>query len=153
MKRLLIIYHSQSGKTAMMAQAVRRGAMHPEIDSVDVRIRIAADAGPLDLIWCDAVIFATPENFGYMAGAMKDFFDRTFYPCAGRVEGVPYAVVIGAGNDGTGALAALRRIVRGFPLNETQEPVICRGPIDDAVIARCETLGATMAAGLELGVF
>ena len=153
MKRLLIIYHSQSGKTAALAQAVHRGAMHPEIESVEVRIRLAADAGPRDLVWCDAVIFATPENFGYMSGAMKDFFDRTFYPCAGRVEGVPYAVVIGAGNDGAGALAALRRIVRGFPLNEAQEPVICRGPIDDAVTARCERLGTTMAAGLELGVF
>ena len=153
MKRLLIVYHSQSGKTAEMAHAVFRGAMHPEIDSVEVRIRTAADAGPRDLVWCDGVIFATPENFGYMAGAMKDFFDRTFYPCAGRLEGVPYAVVIGAGNDGSGALAALRRIVRGFPLNETQDPVICRGPIDGAMVARCETLGTTMAAGLELGVF
>ena len=153
MKHLLIVYHSQSGKTAALARAVHRGATHTEIESVKVRLRTAAEAGPRDLVWCDAVIFATPENFGYMSGAMKDFFDRTFYPCAGRVEGVPYAVVIGAGNDGAGALAALRRIVRGFPLNESQEPVICRGPVDDAVIARCETLGTTMAAGLELGVF
>ncbi len=152
-KHLLIIYHSQSGKTAAMAHAVRRGAMHPDIESVDVRMRIAADAGPPDLIWGDGVIFATPENFGYMSGAMKDFFDRTFYPCAGRLEGMPFAVVIGAGNDGAGALGALRRIVRGFPLNETQEPIICRGPLDEGVIARCETLGTTMAAGLEIGVF
>ena len=152
-KHLLIIYHSQSGKTAAMACAVRRGAMHPDIESVDVRIRIAADAGPSDLIWCDAVIFATPENFGYMAGAMKDFFDRTFYPCQGRLEGMPCAVVVGAGNDGAGALNALRRIVRGFPLNEVQEPIICRGPLDESIIARCEALGATMAAGLEIGVF
>ena len=118
LKHLLIIYHSQSGKTASMAHAVRRGAMHPGIESVEVRMRLAADAGPGDLFWCDAVIFATPENFGYMAGAMKDFFDRTFYPCQGRLEGTPCAVVVGAGNDGTGALAALRRIVRGFPLKE-----------------------------------
>ena len=152
-KHLLIVYHSQSGKTAAMARAVRRGATHPDIESVDVRMRIAADAGPSDLIWCDGVIFATPENFGYMAGAMKDFFDRTFYPCAGRLEGVPYAVVIGAGNDGTGALSALRRIVRGFPLNETQEPIICVGALDEDIVARCEALGTTMAAGLEIGVF
>ena len=153
MKHLLIVYHSQSGKTAAMAQAVLEGATHADIDSVDVRIRIAADAGPRDLLWCDAVIFATPENFGYMAGAMKDFFDRTFYPCAGRLEGMPYAVVIGAGNDGTGALGALRRIVRGFPLNEIQEPIICRGPIDDRILSSCETLGTTIAAGLEVGVY
>ena len=153
LKHLLIIYHSQSGKTAAMANAVLRGAMHPEIESVDVRMRIAADAGPGDLLRCDAVVFATPENFGYMAGAMKDFFDRTFYPCQGRLEGIPYAAVVGAGNDGTGALAALRRIVRGFPLNEAQEPIVCRGPLDDDVIVRCERLGTTMAAGLEIGVF
>ena len=58
-KHLLIIYHSQSGKTAAMARAVHRGAVHPDIESVEVRMRIAADAGPCDLIWCDAVIFAT----------------------------------------------------------------------------------------------
>ena len=152
-KHLLIVYHSQSGKTAALAHAVRRGALHPDVESVDVRMRIAADAGPRDLIWCDAAVFATPENFGYMAGAMKDFFDRTFYPCQGRLEGIPYAVVVGAGNDGTGALGALRRIVRGFPLTEAQEPIICRGPLDEDVIARCEALGTTMAAGLEIGVF
>ena len=152
-KHLLIVYHSQSGKTATLARAVRRGALHPDIESVDVRMRMAADAGPRDLLWCDAVIFATPENFGYMAGAMKDFFDRTFYPCQGRLEGLPCAVVVGAGNDGAGALGALRRIVRGFPLNETQEPIVCNGPLDEDVIARCEDLGATMAAGLEIGVF
>ena len=153
LKHLLIIYHSQSGKTASMAHAVRRGAMHPEIESVEVRMRLAADAGPGDLFWCDAVIFATPENFGYMAGAMKDFFDRTFYPCQGRLQGMPYAVVVGAGNDGTGALDALRRIVRGFPLKETQEPIVCSGPLDEHVLSRCETLGATIAAGLEIGMF
>ena len=153
LKHLLIVYHSQSGKTAAMAHAVRRGATHPDIESVDVRMRMAADAGPRDLLWCDAVIFATPENFGYMAGAMKDFFDRTFYPCQGRIEGKPCAVVVGAGNDGSGALGALRRIVRGFPLNETQAPIVCNGPLDAEVVARCETLGATMAAGLEIGVF
>ena len=108
---------------------------------------------PAILFWCDAVIFATPENFGYMAGAMKDFFDRTFYPCQGRLEGMPFAVVVGAGNDGTGALGALRRIVRGFPLNETQEPIVCNRPLDEEVLSRCEELGATMAAGLEIGVF
>ena len=153
MKHLLIIYHSQSGKTAAMARAVLRGAMHPDVESVEVRMRTAADGGPSDLLWCNAVVFATPENFGYMAGAMKDFFDRTFYPCEGRLEGLPCAVVIGAGNDGTGALDALRRIVRGFPLNEAQEPIICRGPLDDRIIARCEALGTAMAAGLEIGVF
>ena len=153
LKHLLIIYHSQSGKTASMAHAVRRGAMHPEIESVEVRMRLAADAGPGDLFWCDAVIFATPENFGYMAGAMKDFFDRTFYPCQGRLQGMPYAVVVGAGNDGTGALDALRRIVRGFPLKESQEPIVCNGRLDDEVLSRCEALGAAIAAGLEIGMF
>ncbi len=153
MKHLLIIYHSQSGKTAAMAHAIRRGATDPDIESVEVRMRMAAGAGPGDLLWGNAVVFATPENFGYMAGAMKDFFDRTFYPCQGRLEGMPFAVVVGAGNDGTGALAALRRIVRGFPMNEVQEPIVCNGPLDREVLSRCEELGATMAAGLEIGVF
>jgi multimeric flavodoxin WrbA len=77
-KNLLIIYHSQSGGTENMAQAVHTGCQQE--DDVETRFLRAFDANLDDLLWADGIIFGTPENFGYMSGALKDFFDRTFYP-------------------------------------------------------------------------
>ena len=153
MKHLLIVYHSQSGKTHTMACEVLAGSTHPDIEGVEVRCRRAAQAGVADLMWADALVLGTPENFGYMSGAMKDFFDRTFYPCEGRLEGLPFAVFVGAGNDGTGALSSVRRITRGYAFREVHEPVVCADPLDDAVLQRCRELGMALAAGLEIGVF
>ena len=152
-KHLLIVYHTQTGTTESMARAALRGATSDEIEGVETRMLQARHAGPADLLWADAVLIGTPENFGYMSGAMKDFLDRTFYPCEGKVESLPYAVFICAGNDGTGALSAIRRIVRGYPLREIQEAIISVGPPDESILERCEALGMAMAAGLELGVW
>ena len=69
-----------------------RGARREEIGGVETRMLRAADASPENLLWADAVILGTPENFGYMSGAMKDFLDRTYYPCEGKVESLPYAI-------------------------------------------------------------
>jgi multimeric flavodoxin WrbA len=153
LKHLLIVYHSQTGHTQAMAEAVLRGARSEDVDGVEVRMLRAGGAGPEDLLWADALVLGTPENFGYMSGAMKDFLDRTYYPCEGKVESLPYAIFISAGNDGSGALGSIQRIARGYPLRAVQEPIIARGDTTDAVLASCEELGTAMAAGLEMGVF
>ena len=106
-----------------------------------------------DLLAADGVLFATPENFGYMAGALKDFFDRTFYPAQGRVEGRPYALLVSAGNDGRGAAGSVERIVRGYALTPIAPPLIVRGIPAAADLAAAAELGAGLACGLELGVF
>lgn len=153
LKHLLVVYHSQTGHTEAMARAVVRGARSSEVDGVETRLLRAADAGADDLLWADALILGTPENFGYMSGAVKDFLDRTYYPCEGKVESLPYAIFISAGNDGSGALTSIQRIARGYPLRAVQEPIIARGDTTDAVLAACEELGMAMAAGLEMSVF
>lgn len=152
MKHLLIVYASQTCRTLQMALAALRGARQLA-DEVEVRLEHGLHANIDDLLWCDGLLLATPENFGYMAGAMKDFLDRTYYPAQGKVEGLPYAVLISAGNDGSGALAAIERIARGYPLTRVIEPIIAKGELDDAVLARCEEMGQTMAAGIAYGVF
>ena len=152
-KHLLIVYHSQSGTTAQMADAVIRGARSPDIDNVEVRTRTALEAMAADLLWCDAFILGTPENFGYMSGAMKYFLDRSFYDCVDRIDGCPYALFVRAGNDGTGAITSVRRILKGLAVREVQEPVLIAGDFDAVRLAECEELGLTMAAGLEAGVF
>ena len=150
-RRLLIVFHSQSGSAERLAEAVIRGARRT--DGVAVRDVRALDATLDDLLWAEAVIFGTPENFGYMSGALKDFFDRTFYPAQGKVSQLPYALFVKAGNDGTGAVTSVERIVRGYPFRKIADPVVVRGEVGENDVARCEELGETVAAGLSLGIF
>jgi multimeric flavodoxin WrbA len=152
-KHLLIVYHTKTGNTGRLAAAVRTGAVSDDVSGVEVRFRTACEAGPADLLWADGVLLGTPENFGYMAGAMKDFLDRTFYEVEGKLQPLPCAVFISAGNDGSGALTSIRRIVKGYPLREVQEAVIARGAVTSAHLARCEELGMALAVGLEAGIF
>ncbi len=152
-KHLLIVFHSQSGTTERMADAVIRGARHPDVTGVEVRTRAALEADTEDLLWCDGFILGTPENFGYMSGAMKYFLDRVFYPCENKVNGKPWAMFVRAGNDGSGAISSIRRILTGLAVKEVQEPVLIAGDFDETRLAECEELGLTMAAGLEAGVF
>ncbi len=152
-KHLLIVYHSQSGTTTRMADAVIEGARHPDIDDVEVRILSPLEADTDDLLWADAFILGTPENFGYMSGAMKYFLDRVFYPCEGKIDGRPWALFVRAGNDGSGAISSVRRILKGLAVREVQEPVLIAGKFDEARLEECRELGMTMAAGLEAGVF
>lgn len=150
-RRLLIVFHSQSGSAERLAAAVIRGARRTaDVVTRDVR---ALDATLDDLLWAEAVIFGTPENFGYMSGALKDFFDRTFYPAQNRVSQLPYALFVKAGNDGSGAVTSVERIVRGYPLRKVADPVVVRGEVGEDDVARCEELGETIAAGLALRIF
>ena len=151
-KHLLIVYHSQSGSTERMAEAVIAGARHSDVVGVDVRVRDALRADADDVLWADAMILGTPENFGYMSGAMKYFLDRIYYPCLDRVAGRPYALFIRAGNDGSGAVGSIDRILSGLALKKVQEPVTIVGDFDESRLAECEELGMTMAAGLEAGI-
>ncbi len=150
---LLIVYHSQSGTTQRMADAVIHGATHSDIENVEVRVREALDATAEDLLSCDGFILGTPENFGYMSGAMKYFLDRVFYECVDKIDGRPYALFIRAGNDGTGAISSINRILSGLAVREVQEPVLIAGDFDESRLADCEELGMTMAAGLDAGIF
>ncbi len=152
-KHLLIVYHSQSGTTSKMAEAVIKGAKHPDIEGVEVRVRDALEALPDDVLWADGFILGTPENFGYMSGAMKYFLDRVYYACENKVGGIPYGLFVRAGNDGTGAISSITRILTGLSVKQVQEPVLIAGDFDESRLTECEELGMTLAAGLESGIF
>ena len=152
-RHLLIVFHSQSGTTTRMAEAVIRGANSADIDGVEVRVRPALEADAEDLLWADAFILGTPENFGYMSGAMKYCLDRVYYACEGKLDGRPYALFVRAGNDGTGAISSMRRILTGLAVKEVQEALLVVGEFDESRLDDCEELGLTLAAGLEAGVF
>jgi NAD(P)H-dependent FMN reductase len=158
MKRLLIVYHTQFGGTAQMAEAAFGGAR--SIDDVDSHLKRAADAGVADLVAADGLVLVTSENFGGMAGMVKDFLERVYYPCEGRLEGRPYVALVCAGTDGTGAMREVDRVATGLRLHKvhpglihtsghTARPVI----IPDDVLATCREIGATLAAGLAAGIY
>lgn len=152
MKNLLLIYSSQTGHTEAMVHAVRDGVAEFAED-IDLRCLRALEAGLDDLLWAQGLLIGTPENFGYMSGAVKDFLDRTYYPAQGKVTGLPYAVFVNAENDGSGAVKAIERIALGYGWSKVAEPVIVKGELDDNTRARCIELGQTLAAGLTCGVF
>ena len=127
--------------------------MNCEVTAVELRVLRAPEAGPEDLLWADALLLGTPENFGYLSGAVKDFLDRTFYEVEGKLAPLPYAMFVSAGNDGTGAVRAMERIANGYPLVAVQEPLIVRGVPQEKDLVKCEELGLVLALGTQMGIF
>jgi hypothetical protein len=152
-KTLLIVAHAPSPNTAALRDAIMAGARHPDVQGIVVRCLSPFDAGPDDVKAAQAVILMTTENLGYMSGALKDFFDRIYYPCLEATQGLPYALVIRAGHDGTGTRRGVETIVTGLRWRAVQEPLICRGEYRADFAAECRTLGTAIAAGLEAGIF
>ena len=153
MKKLLIVSHTPSPNTQAMTRAVVEGASHVDFTGIEVVFRPALETGPREVLEADAIILGTTENFGYMSGGMKDFFDRIYYPCLEQTESLPYAMFIRAGNDGLGAKGSIERIVKGLAWKQVQDPLICRGKWQGSFMDQCEELGMTLAAGLEAGIF
>jgi flavorubredoxin len=152
MKRLLLIFGGhEGGRVAALSEAVRGGIV--EAGDVELRVRPALEADPSDLLWAQGLLIGTPEHFGYMSGAVKDFFDRTFYPAEGKTEGLPYAIFVSAGNDGSGAVSSIERIVLGYKWKRIAEPLIVRGAPTDADLLAARELGQTMAVGLSADIF
>ncbi len=163
MKNLLIVYHSYTGGTQQMVEAAARAA-RAEKDTKTWLLR-AEDCEPSDMLGADGYIFATPENLAAIAGVMKAFFDRCYYPLLGQIEGRPYAAMICAGSDGENAKKQLERIATGWRLKKVIDtPIICtHAQTEEAILApktisemdktQCAEIGATLAAGLAMGVF
>jgi hypothetical protein len=162
-RTLLIVWHSRTGGALQMTEAASNGAATD--GSVVVRVKGASDCGPEDLLRAQGYLFVCPENLASMSGLMKEFFDRNYYEVLGRIEGRPYACLISAGTDGTGAARQLARICTGWRLRAIAEPLIvqtkAQSPedilrakvIDPENLARCRTLGATLGSGLASGIF
>ena len=152
-KQLLVVAHAPSPNTRKLVDAVLRGARHEDLRGVDTRWVAPLEAGPEDIRRCDGIILGTTENLGYMSGALKDFFDRSYYPVLEEKQGLPCAVYIRAGHDGTGTRRALESILTGLRWKLVQDIVVCRGDWQDQFTDTCEELGLYMAAGLDAGIF
>ncbi len=152
-KSLLVIGHVPSTNTRALRDAVVAGASAEDIEGVAVRALNPFEAGADDVLDADAVILGTTENLGYMSGALKDFFDRTYYGVLEEKQGMPYALYVRAGLDGTGTMRAVDSITTGLRWKPICDPLLCKGEWNDDFIAQARDLGQLMAAGLEAGVF
>ena len=152
-KRLLIVAHAPSPNTLAMRDSIAEGACHDDIQGVQVIVKSPLEANPEDVLGSDGLILGTTENLGYMSGALKDFFDRSYYPLFDKTDGFPYALYIRAGLDGTGTRRGVESIANGLKWRAVQEPLLCRGTYNDGFLMDCRILGMTMCAGLEAGIF
>ena len=157
-KRLLIVCNTPSANTQALADATVAGALHHAIGNnngeiIDVVFRSALDARSDDVLNCNGIIIGTTENFGYMSGLIKDFFERIYYPCIEHTEGLPYALYIRAGIDGQGTLTGVEKIITGLRWRRVQEPLVLQGDYQDGFTQQCEELGMSIAAGLDANIY
>lgn len=151
---LLIVANTPSPNTQRLADAVCAGAAEGAEDgnpAIIFKTPLAATAD--DVLAANGVIIGTTENFGYMSGQIKDFFERVYYPCLEKTEALPWALYIRAGRDGTGTNRAVHAIVGGMRWREVQEPLLLVGAHQESFIQSCHELGMALAAGINLNIF
>lgn len=151
-KKLLIIAHSPSDNTERMLQAVIKGANHSDLTNVETTYLAPLNTQVSDIKSAQAIIIGTTENLGYMAGLIKDVFDRCYNDCLSHTQGLPFTFYIRAGHDGTGTRRAIESITTGLRWKLVQEPLICKGEFDEDFLMNCENLGLAMAASLDAGI-
>ncbi len=151
-KTLLIVAHAPSPNTEKLAQAAYDGANHPDID-INVILKAPQDTQPEDVLAADALLLGTTENLAYMAGLTKDFFDRCYYQVLEKKQGMPFALYIRAGHDGTGTKLAMQTITTGLRWSWSQEALILQGDWQQEFIEQVKELAMTLAAGLEAGIY
>lgn len=146
MPRLLIVHHTPSPATRELLESVREGSQDPEITGVEVVVRPALAAGIVDMLDADGYLFGTSANFGYMAGALKHFFDTVYYPVLDQVAGRPYGLWVHGNNDTAGAVSSVQRICTGLGLVKSADELEVTGAVDIAVRQQAYELGGTLAA-------
>jgi hypothetical protein len=150
MKPLLIVANIPSENTRLLRDAAQSGAESTTCPTV---VREPLAANPEDVINCAGIIIGTTENFGYMSGLIKDFFERIYYPCLEHTQALPMALYIKAGNDGEGTRISVERIVKGLQWRQVQQPLLLVGDYQPGFSEKCYELGECMAEGIKLGVF
>ncbi|MEN4919855.1 flavodoxin family protein [Achromobacter spanius] len=168
MKQLLIVWHSRTGAARQMAQAAARGAAAAAsamdlADELRIEMRHAPDADASVLLASQGYLFCAPENLASLSGEMKEFFDRNYYAVLDRIQGLPYAALISAGSDGSGAARQVERICTGWRLSavapalivnmgaQTAEQILAPKTVAQAELARCEELGGLLAGMMLMG--
>lgn len=152
---LLVVWHPVPPSIAALRDAALAGIAHARTGR-SVRSLAAPDATAEDVEAAAATILITPENFGMVSGLMKDFLERIypwFEEAPNRRPGMPYLLIAKGGNDGTGAVRDVTRILTGLRWREALPPVVVSGPVGRDHLALVRDRAATIAAGVDAGVF
>lgn len=153
MKKLLILAHAPSKNTQQIVENIADAIGSLSDLNLNLSILSPLDANEKDVIESDGILIFTPENLGYMSGLTKDFFDRIYYPCLDRCQGMPYALIVRAGHDGTGTQRAIESICTGLKWKRPLPNQVCRGDWQDEFITSCREYAANFAAGVDFGIF
>lgn len=143
MAKVLIVYHSLGGNTKKMAEAVAEGA--GGVEGAEVVLRTGLEATIDDLLACDAIALGSPDYFSYLAGGLKDFLDRTYYPSQGKVAGKPAAAFGSAGGPPTGVLKLLEQAIGWFKFEKVADSVGSSGAAAPGTLRACQDLGRKLA--------
>ena len=153
MPNLLVVSNCPSDNTHALQNAIVAGCQHHQTDNIHLSVKLPLVADAQDVLWADGLILGSTENFGYMAGQVKDFFERIYYPCLELTEGLPVAVFIKGGLDGQGAKTSIERIMTGLKWKLVSPVLVLKGPFKPEFLTQCEELGGVMAVGLDSGIF
>ena len=153
MKTLIVVSHSQGGGTKKLITALIDGVSGQLFPELELIIEDSLTIETEKILKADAIVLGTTENFGYMSGALKHFFDRIYYPCLDAKRGLPYQLIVNAGTDGYGAVKSVEKIVVGLGWKRINRPLVFKGEITTKDLSACEEMGGMIAAGLEVGVF
>ncbi len=150
---MLVVCTSRTGSNAQLVDALVDGATSDGVEGVDVRVGAPQDVGPNDVFASDLVVLAAPPRLGMIAGLMKDFLERIYYPCVDAQVRRPCALVFKGDTDATGALSDTNKILTGLKWTQVQPPLIVIGAIGEDDLAAARELGATLAGGLKFGLW
>lgn len=153
MKNLLIVANTPTDNTTVLAKAVVSGASLPQFESININFLSPLEASTEDVLNADGIIIGTTENFAYMSGLIKDFFERIYYPCLEAKQGMPYSLYIRAGNDGIGTKIAVEKILLGLSWRAVHDCTILKGEFKTEFTEQCKEIGMHMAAGLDANIF
>jgi hypothetical protein len=153
MKRLLFVVHAPSANTRTLRDAAVSAIEGLALGGIELSVRAAPEATADEVKACHGLLIGTTENFGYMAGLTKDFFERIYYPCLESKQGLPIALYIRAGEDGRGTRESIGRITTGLRWKYVSDPLILRGKFKPDFEDQAAELAATLAAGLDADIF
>lgn len=152
LKTVLFISHAPSENTAVLANRCE-AAMREMTDDLKIIRKSSVDVTAGDVLSCDGLILSTTENIGYMAGLTKDVFDRCYNDWLGRTDGLPVAIYIRAGLDGTATKKALSQIAAGLNWRLVRPPLVLKGSYTDQFEDDISEFGGAFAVGVEAGLF